>query len=526
MCSRALTKLKAHERQQMAGNSRRIHAGVSSGKSGMSLILAIDQSTSATKVLLFDESGTIVDATSREHRQIYPQPGWVEHDAEEIWQNLLSAAAELCEHNRNILSDVAGVSIANQRETFVVFNRATGSPLHHAVVWQCRRGDALCQKLAAEGHNAMVQEKTGLKLDSYFPASKIGWLLKERPDIAGKLQAGEAVVSTIDAYLVARLTGGQEFATDHTNASRTLLYDVHTLAWDELLCELFGVPLQALPAVRDCAGDYGQTDIGGALPEAVPIAGVMGDSQASLFAQRCFATGSGKATFGTGTSVLMNVGSAPGIKARGAVLAVAWVLHGKPTYALEGIINYSSATIAWLRDQLNLLTDAAESEALAGQVADNGGVYFVPAFAGLSAPHWNSEARAAIVGMSGHTTKAHVVRAALESIGYQIRDVIDMIAAEAGIKPKVMFADGGPTRNELLMRLTADITQMEWSVSDLAEASALGAALAAMLRLAVHDSMDALASLPRSQRRYAPQLSADEASALHAGWLAAVNRVL
>jgi glycerol kinase len=492
----------------------------------MSLILAIDQSTSATKVMLFDESGTIVDKTSRKHRQIYPQPGWVEHDAEEIWQNLLTATEELCERNRDALAEVVGVSIAIQRETFVVFDKQSGTPLHNAIVWQCRRGDALCRKLVAEGHEPMVQANTGLKLDSYFPASKIDWLLRETSDLAAKLRSGEAVVSTIDAYLVSRLTAGKEFATDHTNASRTLLYDVHKLAWDESLCNLFGVPLQALPTVRDCAADYGQTDVGGALPKVVPICGVMGDSQASLFAQRCFQPGSGKATFGTGTSVLINIGHHASVKCAGSVLALAWVLDGKPTYALEGIINYSSATIAWLRDQLELLTDAAECETLAREVEDNGGVYLVPAFAGLSAPNWNPDARAAIVGMTGHTTKAHIVRAALESISYQIRDVVDMISAEANIMPQAMFADGGPTQNELLMQLTADMTQLEWCVSDIAESSALGAAFAGMLQLDLHDSVAALTSLPRSERRFAPQMSLDDANAQQAGWRRAVKRVL
>ena len=492
----------------------------------MSLILAIDQSTSATKVILFDESGTLVDKTSREHRQIYPQPGWVEHDAEEIWQNLLTAAAELCERNSDRLSDVVGVSIANQRETFVLFDKQSGTPLHHAIVWQCRRGDPLCQSLIEQGHEAEIKEKTGLKLDSYFPASKIAWLLTEQPELAVKLQSGEAAVSTIDAYLVARLTGGECFCTDHTNASRTLLYDVHKLAWDESMCERFGVPIQALPQVRDCASDYGQSNVGGALPDVVPICGVMGDSQASLFAQRCFEPGCGKATFGTGTSVLVNVGHESRMQLQGAVLALAWVLNGKPTYALEGIVNYSSATIAWLRDQLGLLDDASKSESIAQQVNNNGGVYLVPAFAGLSAPHWRPDARAAILGMSGHTTKAHIVRAALESISYQIRDVMEMISSEANLRLSAVCADGGPTQNSFLMQLTSDVTQLEWCVSEIAESSALGAALAGMLQLGIHDSTTSLAILPRRDRRYAPQMSSSEADTLHDGWKEAVRRVL
>lgn len=492
----------------------------------MSLILAIDQSTSATKVVLFDETGAIVDKTSREHQQLYPQPGWVEHDAEEIWQNLLAAARELCERNPSSISDIVGVSIANQRETFVVFERNSGTPLHNAIVWQCRRGDPLCKRLLEQGHESLVQEKTGLKLDSYFPASKIHWLLKDRPEITIKVESGETVLSTIDAYLVARLTGGATFATDHTNASRTLLYDVQELNWDDSLCDLFGVPPHALPEIQDCASKYGETDLGGALPTPVPICGVMGDSQASLFAQRCFAVGSGKATFGTGTSVLLNIGHKPKANPQGSVLALGWVIDGKPTYALEGIINYSSATIAWLRDQLGLLEDASESESIAKEVQDCGGVYFVPAFAGLSAPHWNADARAAILGMSGHTTRAHIVRAALESISYQIRDVIDMVSEETSIQPQVFYADGGSTQNDFLMQLTADITQLEWRVSDIAESSALGAAFAGMLQLGIHNSMDDLASLSRNQKAYTPQIAKEEANRLQDGWRRAVQRVL
>jgi len=492
----------------------------------MSLILAIDQSTSATKVMLFDESGTIVDKTSREHRQIYPQPGWVEHDPEEIWQNLLIATAELCARFEGRLSDICSVSIANQRETFVVFDRETSKPLHNAIVWQCRRGDPICQQLTYDGHGEMVKEKTGLKLDTYFPASKIAWLLGEQPELNAKIRSGEAFVSTIDAYLIHRLTGEQVFATDHTNASRTLLYNIHELKWDEELCDLFDVPKHALPEVRNCNSKYGDTDIAGLLPTAVPICGVMGDSQASLFAQRCFQPGTGKATFGTGTSVLINIGHQASAKCEGSILALAWVLDGKPTYALEGIINYSSATIAWLRDQLGMLTNAAESETLARDVEDNGGVYLVPAFAGLSAPHWNAAARAAIVGMSGHTQKAHIVRAALEAISYQIRDVLDMFSTEAEVFPQAMYADGGPTQNSFLMQFTADMTQLDWTVAEVTESSALGAALAGGLGMGIYGSLDCLNALPRLERRFEPEMSKQDAQIFYDQWKDAVQRVL
>lgn len=492
----------------------------------MSLVLGIDQSTSATKAVVFDHQGEIVDKTARDHRQIYPQAGWVEHDAEQIWQNLCAAIQELVERNGRSVSELQGLSIANQRETIVAFERSTGQPLHNAIVWQCRRGAPLCETLSAAGHDELVQRKTGLKLDTYFPASKIAWLMQERPEIADGLRSGDAVLGTIDAYLVHRLTGESVFATDHTNASRTLLYDVHQLRWDQELCDLFGVPIAALPEVRSCDAHFGETDVAGILPTKLPICGVMGDSQASLFAQRCYQPGMGKATFGSGTSVLVNIGDQPVSKRGGAVLALAWVIDSQPTYALEGIINYSSATIAWLKDQLGLIADAAESESLANQVTDNGGVYLVPAFSGLSAPYWDASARAAILGMTGHTTKAHVVRAALESISYQIRDVLEMIHGETGISPQSMQADGGPTRNAFLMQFTADMTQLEWEVSGVSESSALGAALAGMLGLGLHGSLEELAALPREQNRYAPRMVAADADNLHAAWRAAVKRVL
>ncbi len=491
----------------------------------MSFILAIDQSTSATKGVLFSESGELVDKVSSDHRQIYPQAGWLEHDAAEIWKNVLKVIRELAERNDLHANQPLGISIANQRETFVVFDRKTGEPLHNAIVWQCRRGALLCDELREQGKEPLIRARTGLKLDTYFPAAKISWLMRQYPDIAAKIHSGEAVIGTIDAYLIHRLTRGEVFATDHTNASRTLLYNVHQLHWDQELCNLFAVPMHALPKVQPCDARFGKTDVEGLFTEPLPICGVMGDSQASLFAQQCYEPGMGKATFGTGTSVLVNVGTNSKLTLEGAVLALAWVIDREPTYALEGIINYSSATIAWLKDQLGLIADASESEALARQVEDNGGVYLVPAFAGLSAPHWQPEARAAILGMSGHTSKAHVVRAALESIGYQIRDVLDMIHDESGITPNLLRADGGPTRNNFLMQFTADITQLPWSVSSVVESSALGAAMAGLLRLGA-TSLETLANQPRSDKEFIPQIPSAEADRLHQAWQAAVKRVL
>lgn len=492
----------------------------------MSCILAIDQSTSATKAVLFDARGKALDKASRNHRQIYPQPGWVEHDAEEIWQNLLVVVGEIAKRNRAKLKKLAALSITNQRETVLVFDRKTGKPLHHALVWQDRRGDAICAKLVKQGHAPAALKKTGLKIDTYFSASKARWLVENKPAIAAKLKNGEAVVGTIDSYLIHRLTGGEVFATEHTNASRTLLFDIGKLQWDAQLCKVFKVPLNALPEVRESAAQFGDTDADGILPMRVPIVGVMGDSQASLFAQRCYRPGLAKATFGTGTSVLLNIGDKCRFSSKGAVTALAWVWQGKPTYAFEGIINYSAATIEWLKNQLGLIQSASEVEKLATNVADNGGVYLVPAFAGLSAPYWSPDARAAIVGMTAHTRKAHVVRAAQEAIAYQIRDVLDMMRADAGLKLRILNADGGPTRNKFLMQFTADLTRTEIQVAEVAESSAWGAAMCGLLGCGVYGSLEELSSLPRRLKVFKPKMSPSKVKQLHAQWLAAVKRVL
>jgi glycerol kinase len=492
----------------------------------MPLLLAIDQSTSATKAVLFDEHGGVVDRESLPHTQHAPEPQRVEHDATEIWENVRRATAAIARRQGSRLDELAGVSLANQRETFVVFDRGTGLPLRRAIVWQDRRGDDLCRRLATEAADAMIRNRTGLALDGYFSGSKIRWLVDHEPAVAAALSRGTAVIGTIDAYLVHRLTNGQVFAGDSTNASRTLLYDIDRLRWDEGLCELFGISATALPEVRESGATFGETDVGGSLSRPVPVVGVMGDSQASLFAQRCFEPGSAKATFGTGTSVLLNAGYRRPPSDGGAVTALAWVLGGRPTYALEGLVNSSTATIAWLRDQLGLIADAAESEPLARAVHDTGGVYLVPAFAGLSPPYPRGDARAAIVGLTTHSRREHVVRAALEAIAYQIHDVLGMLAAQAGVTPAVVFADGGPTRNEFLMQFVADVTGVELSVTDVPESSALGAAMTGMLGLGWYASPADFSRMPRSLRSFTPQLPQAKADRLLAGWRDAVRRVV
>jgi glycerol kinase len=490
----------------------------------VSHVLAVDQSTSGTKAVLFDEAGRVHGKATRSHRQIYPRPGWVEHDADEIYGNVVECLAELAREAPEAVRGAACLSLANQRETFVVFDRASGKPLHDAVVWQCRRGDPVCRELAAAGHAGRVKDLTGLALDSYFPAPKLKQLLGDEPDLRAAVLSGKAVVGTIDAYLVHRLTGGRVFATDHTNASRTLLFDIERLRWDEGLCELFGCPVRALPEVRASADRFGTTNAGGALPAELPICGVMGDSQAALFAQRAFSPGSAKVTLGTGSSVLLNVGHAPCRSGHGIVTTLGWVHDGRPTYAFEGIINCTGATVAWLRDQLEVLRSAEETEGLAGSLPDNGGVYLVPAFVGLGAPYWREDARGAIVGLTPHSTRAHLARAALEAIAYQIRDVLDAMALESGRPLAELFADGGMVENAFLLQFIADIAHVAVRASTVPELSALGGALAGMLGMGLHGSLEDLERLDLGTRPFSPRMPPAQTDQLYAGWQRAVAR--
>jgi glycerol kinase len=489
-------------------------------------ILAIDQSTSATKALLFDTQGQIIDQYSLEHRQLYPRPGWVEHDADEIYANTLKVAAALLTRHPELKDHLTCLSITNQRETIVVFEKGSGRPLHNAIVWQCRRGAPVCEELVQAGYQPLVQQKTGLKIDTYFSASKLRWLVDQDAEIRTSLSSGQALVGTIDAYLVYRLTGGQVHATDVTNASRTLLYDISSLAWDEELCDLFHVPVTALPEVRQNMANFGQTDLGGILAQPIPIIGVMGDSQASLFALRCINAGDAKVTFGTGSSLLLNIGSQLRFSPSGIVSTIAWQLDGQVTYAFEGLINFSAATISWLKNQLKLINSAAETEELALAVEDSGGVYLVPAFVGLSAPYWKPDARAAIIGMTPSTTRNHVVRAALESIAYQVKDALELMTAEAGLPLLRINADGGATRNHFLMQFTADLIGYPVCVPELAELSALGAVYCGYLGSGLVSSLEELQCQPRRLKEYIPTMDAQSVNRLYQGWQAAVQRVL
>jgi glycerol kinase len=379
--------------------------------------------------------------------------------------------------------------------------------------------------LVEAGHEERVHELTGLKIDTYFPASKLSWLLAARPDLRAALASGEALFGTIDTYLVYRLTHGAVYATDHTNASRTLFYDIARLAWSDELLGIFGAALGRLPEIHESCAVFGLTDVEGALAQPLPICGVMGDSQAALFAQRCFSPGSAKVTFGTGSSVLMNIGERLRLSPSGIVTAIAWVLDGKPTYAFEGITNFTGATIAWLRDQLRLIDDVSETEAIAASVPDSGGVYLVPAFVGLSAPYWRPDARATITGLSPSSTRAHVVRAALESIAYVVTDVLKLMEEDAGLTLQFVQGDGGAVRNRLLMQSVADISRRTVRASRLPELSALGAVLNAMLGVGGATVAD-LRSLPSDFVEYVPQLPQNKAVKMYGGWKHAVQQTL
>lgn len=488
--------------------------------------LALDQSTSASKALLFDCDGKILDREAKDHRQHYPQPGWVEHDADEIWANCLHVLRTLLERHRDKWEAIESLSISNQRETTLVWNRATGKPRHRAIVWQCRRSTGLCDAHFEAGNDALIQQKTGLRLDAYFSGSKLQWMVEHHEGLAASLASGETVVGTIDAYLIHRLTKGAVLATDHTNASRTLLFDIGQLRWDADLCALFKVPVSALPEVRESFAGFGATDLDGFFPRPLPIQGVMGDSQASLFAQRCFEPGAAKVTFGTGSSILLNIGADMRFSERGVVTTLAWVHDGIPTYAFEGIIISSASTLEWLKNQLGLIDDAKECEPLARELADNQGVYLVPAFAGLGLPHWKPNARAAIVGLSSQSDRRHIVRAALESIAYQIQDALEAMRADAGVELRRLHGDGGPTANTFLMQFVADLAAVELHVNTVAECSPLGAVLAGMLGRGHFPSMAEIAAAPRSDRVFSPLADAATVVKAYAGWEQAVAQVL
>lgn len=491
----------------------------------MNYIISIDQSTSATKAVVFDESCCLVCRKNVPHKQYYPKPGWVEHDPEEIYRNAVEAVREVVAATQ---ADGANYSLAitNQRETVVVWNRLTGKPVYNAVVWQCQRGEEICNSLRQKGYTDFIRERSGLIIDPYFAASGAKWILDNVEGARAAAEKGELVMGTIDTWLVWKLTGGRTFATDYTNASRTLLFNIHTLDWDEELLSLFTIPRSMMAEPRPCDSMFGETTVEGVFASPVTIAGVLGDSHGALAGQMCFEAGMGKATYGTGSSVMVNVGEKPIAAPEGLVTSVGFAAQGKVFYAFEGNIHCTGATIKWMTDNLKLINSPAEIEQFATSVADNGGVYLVPAFAGLGAPWWNSHAKAMICGMTLATEKGHVCRAALEAIAYQIKDLVDLMTSHAGIALKELRADGGPTKNRFLMQFQSDMLGACINRSDVEEASAMGAMVMNGLARKVWASLDEVAALRTTDNRIYPEMAEDEKLRLYQGWRKSVERVM
>ncbi len=484
-------------------------------------ILSIDQSTQGTKALLFDEAGALLCRADRPHRQIVDNRGWVEHDPEEILRNTVQVAKDVAEKAGIDKANIAALGLSNQRETSVAWDRATGKPVYNAVVWQCARGAAICEALEKRGCGEAVRAKTGIPLSPYFPAAKLAWIMQNVEGVAGRARRGEICVGTIDSWLVYHLTGGKRHQTDYSNASRTQLFNINTLAWDDELLELFGVDPKCMPVVTDSDGDFGETDFMGWLDRPIPIRAALGDSHGALFGQGCLKPGMTKATYGTGSSIMMNIGEAPVFSNLGVVTSLAWKIGGKVLYVLEGNINYTGAVITWLKDDLKLISGPAETEALAWAANPGDRCYLVPAFSGLGAPYWDSEARAAIVGMSRTTGKKEVVRAALDCIAYQITDIVRAMGQSAGVDIGELRADGGPTRNGYLMQFQSDLLGIPVRIPDSEELSGIGAAWAAGLSIGMYDE-SVFNVLKRSS--YAPEMAADARDKKYAGWLDAVRR--
>ena len=482
------------------------------------LLLAIDQGTSSTRAIVFDRNGRIVTSAQRPLDQHYQRDGWVEHDAEEIWAATVAVCREAVEA---VAADcIAGAGIANQRETCLLWDRKTGRPIHRAIVWQDRRGAALCQTLEAAGHGPAIRAATGLILDSYFSATKLAWLLDAVPGARAKAERGDLAFGTIDTYLLWRLTGGSRHATDATNASRTLLFDIHTQTWSDALCALFDVPLSVLPAVCDSADDYGVIDAS-ILGFELPIAGVAGDQQAALVGQGCVQPGLAKATYGTGCFVLTNNGAVAPQNRGGMLTTVAYRLGGRVTFATEGSAFNAGTAVAWLRDNLGIVQSSAETETLARSLRGNAGVYFVPAFTGLGAPYWESEARGAMVGLTRDSTRAHLARAALEAAAYQTHDLL----AQADRAPRTLRIDGGMAANEWFGQFLADLLGIAVERPAVTEATAWGAAVLAGVQTGLFASIDHMAREWQAARRFAPQIDDSERAERLAGWQRAVAQV-
>jgi glycerol kinase len=487
----------------------------------MKFILALDQGTTSSRAILFDHDGGIVAVAQKEFRQIFPKPGWVEHDAQEIWATQAGVASEVLHKAHASAEDVVAIGVTNQRETTVVWDRATGKPVCNAIVWQDRRTAPICDKLRTQKFDRVIQKKTGLVVDAYFSATKVQWLLQNVKGLNARAAKGELAFGTIDTWLLWNLTGGNVHATDVSNASRTMLYDIRKGDWDDELLRIFGVPRSMLPKVKDSSGVFGKTSL---LGGSTPVAGIAGDQQAALFGQVCTKPGMVKNTYGTGCFMLMNTGTKPITSKNKLLTTVAWRIGGRTEYALEGSVFIAGAAIQWLRDGLGIIKTAPEVEALAASAPDTGGVYLVPAFAGLGAPHWDAYARGTLVGMTRGTTAAQIARAALEGIALQVMDILKAMEADAGIKLKELRVDGGASLNNLLMQMQCDVLGVPVVRPKVNETTALGAACLAGLAVGFWKNQADIAQHWQMGRTFKPAMQATMRAKITHGWNRALSR--
>jgi glycerol kinase len=487
----------------------------------MKHILALDQGTTSSRAIVFDRAGSVIAVAQKEFPQLFPQPGWVEHDPRDIWSTQAGVAAEALTKASLEAADIAAIGITNQRETTLVWDRETGQPVYNAIVWQDRRTAAICDRLRARKLDRVIRRKTGLVIDAYFSATKVQWILQHVKGARARAQRGELAFGTVDSWLVWNLTGGAVHVTDSSNASRTMFYDIRKGDWDDELLEIFGVPRAMLPEVRSSSEVYGTSTLFGA---PIPIAGIAGDQQAALFGQVCTKPGMVKNTYGTGCFMLMNTGTKPIASKNNLLTTVAWTIGGRTEYALEGSIFIAGAVVQWLRDGLEIIRSSADVEALAASVPDANGVYLVPAFAGLGAPHWDQYARGAIVGLTRGTTKAHLARAALEGIALQVMDVLEAMEADAGIKLRELRVDGGASANNLLMQLQADLLNVPVVRPKIAETTALGAAYLAGLAVGYWKNQAEIARQWQVDARFKPAMSPAARKKMAAGWAKALGR--
>ncbi len=488
-------------------------------------VLAIDQGTTGSTVMIFDRSGSVVSRAYSEFRQHYPRPAWVEHDAEEIWSTTHGLIDKACRSAKVAKDELAAIGITNQRETTVIWDRSSGRPISKAIVWQDRRTSARCDRLKADGLESAVRRKTGLMIDPYFSASKIEWLLANTRGAAARAARGELAFGTIDSWLIWKLTGGSCHVTDYTNASRTMLFDIHKKRWDPALCDIFSVPAEILPEVRPSSGVFGETAPGLVGRSPLPISGVAGDQQAALFGQACFRPGMVKNTYGTGCFILMFTGKTPVRSNNRLVTTMACDAAGRPAYALEGSIFIAGAAVQWLRDGLGLIARAADSETAARRVDSTLGTYLVPAFAGLGAPYWDAEARGAVVGLTRGVTADHITRATLESLAYQTRDVVEAMMADCGRRIRLLRVDGGATTNDFLMQFQADILGVTVDRPEVVETTAAGAAFLAGLGVGFWKNAADVEKARRRDRVFKPGMRPGQRRELYQGWLEAVSRV-